>query len=586
MFAETHNMASVDGSRSLQGASDELYDAVCGPCQTDKMGKKATHYCKECKEYLCSPCKDYHRKLAVTKNHNILSGNKISASASGSQGSSFVTFCGCNKNQEVAFYCEDHGDVICDPCKKVKHRNCKITDVKSKSANYRPATLNPVLTKVKSLLRKLDSMQKQRQSDSKTVKSLTEECKKEIKQFRATIDAFFNKLELNILQELADIESKQRQDIDQQIDAPTEGLQMLYSDHKMFEDAKNSEIRVEMFATEVRVSKSLLVYEAMLDEIATNVYTPALHFVGNQRLIDLQSEISSLGELTGKDIRSGFRGKVELKHKKKVLLGKKAASQGQVNVKDSDDEYTPWITICTFLASGHAVLCDNSNEKMKLLDKALVLGGSLKLDSEPSGVSATDDKNVIITLPDTKQLRYIQVFPQLRTGRTIQLDRKCHGIEVFGDEIYTTQYDGSGQGEVQVLDLNGNIKRRLHGSLNFDRPDYIIVSTSGKIFVSDGEESTAGITCMTADGNMVYKYMDKALDDPRGMYVDAKDNILVCENGSDSVYVIMANGKKYGTLLTSHDGISYPHSIAYRETDDTLLVGCSGRDNVFIYKLV
>ena len=580
-------MASVDGCRSLQGVSDELYDAACGPCQTDKMGKKATHYCKECREYLCSPCKDYHRKLAVTKNHNILSGNKIPASASVSQGSGFFTFCGCNKNQEVAFYCEDHEDLICDPCKKVKHRNCKMTDVKSKSAHYTPSMLNPVLTQVKSLKRKLDSMQKQRKSDSKTVKSLTEECKKEIKQFRVMIDAFLDKLELNILQELADFESEQRQGIDEQIDALTEGLQMLDSDHKMFEDARNSENNVEMFATEVRVSKSLHVYEAMLDEIAINAFKPALHFVGNKRLIDLQSEISSLGELTGKDIRSCFRGKVELKHKRKVLIGNKAASQGHVNVKDSDDESTPWITGCTFLTSGHAVLCDFSNKKMKLLDKVLVLGESLKLDSGPWDVSAVDDKNIIITLPDTKELQYIQVFPQLKTGRIVQLDTECYGIDVFGDEIYTTQYDDLGQGEVRVLDLNGDTKKKLQSSLNFDQQDYITVSTPGKkIFVSDGEESTAKITCMTVDGNVVFQYKDEDMVELNGIYVGAEDNILVCDGSSDSVHVIMANGKKYGSLLTSSDGISRPYPIAYRETDDTLLVGCYRIDNIFIYKLV
>ena len=580
-------MDSVDGSRSLQGASDELYDAVCGPCQTDKMRKKATHYCKECKEYLCSPCKDYHRKLAVTKNHNILSGNKIPASASVSQGSGFVTFCGCNKNQEVAFYCEDHGDVICDPCKKVKHRNCKIIDVKSKSANYTPATLNPVLTKVKSLLRKLDDMQRQRESYSEAVKSLTDECKNEIKQFRAKIDAFLDKLEQEILQELVDFDNGQRQGIDQQIAALTEGLQMLDSDHKLLEDARNSENKIEMFTTEVRVSKSLHEYEAMLDEIATNASKPALYFVRNQRLIDLQTKISSLGELTGNDIRSDFRGKVELKHKRKVLLGMKVTSQGQVNVIDSYNESTPWITGCTFLASGHAVLCDNNNKKIKLLDTVLVLGEILNLDSKPWDVSVVDDNNIIITLPDTKQLQYIQVFPQLKTGRTVQLGKICRGIEVFGDEIYTTQYDELGQGAVQVLDLNGNMKRNLQSSFNFDRPDYITVSRSGKkVFVSDGVRITARITCMTTDGNVVFQYKDVDMVEPYGMYVDAEDNILVCDYASNSVHVIIANGKKYGTLLTSSDGISRPYPIAYRETDDTLLVGCYRIDNIFIYKLV
>ena len=201
LLTETHTMTSLNYARSLQGVSDEIYDAVCGPCQTDKIEKKAIHYCKECSTYLCNPCKDYLRKLAVTKNHIILLATKLSVPAPVSQPSDFVTFCGCNRSQEVAFYCKDHRDVICDPCKKIKHHKCKITDVKSKSAGNTTAILNPVLAKAKSLICKLDSMQKQRGSDSKAVKSLIEECKNEIKQFRATIDAFLDKLEHNILEE-------------------------------------------------------------------------------------------------------------------------------------------------------------------------------------------------------------------------------------------------------------------------------------------------------------------------------------------------------------------------------------------------
>ena len=36
-------MASVDGSRSLQGGSDELH-IICGPCQTNKNIKVVTKF--------------------------------------------------------------------------------------------------------------------------------------------------------------------------------------------------------------------------------------------------------------------------------------------------------------------------------------------------------------------------------------------------------------------------------------------------------------------------------------------------------------------------------------------------------------
>ena len=580
-------MTSVDGSTSLQGASDELYDAICGPCQTDNLYKQAHHYCKECREYLCNSCKDAHRKLAISKNHTILSAKQIPAPTSGSQWSGSAPYCSCNKNQQVELYCEDHQKVICNSCKMVKHRNCKTADVQEKSAGYTTAQVNSILAKITSLIHEFDTMQKQRKSDRKELKSLTEECKKKIKGFRASIDAILDNLEKTVMDEVDEYDEEQSRQIDQHITALTTGLQMLDADKKQLEDAKSNQNKVKMFTIEIQVSKSLKEYEAMLAEMENDVSELTLIFEGNKKLADLQSEIISLGSLKRTDRSQCSSHKGGNKSDKKVLLGKQATLQNQVRVRSSDDNDKPWISGCTFMPSGHAVLCDTKNANVKLLDKALVLREHLKPCSGPWDVSVVDDNNAIITLPDTKQLQYIQVFPQLKTGRTIKLDKGCYGIAVFGDEIYTTQYDDSGQGEVQVLDLNGNRKRKVQTDVKFYYPYYITVSRSSKkIFVSGGWHDTATVTCMTTDGNLVYQYKHEELRYPEGMYVDAEDNILVCDSVSNTVQMITASGKKYGTLLSANDGIDWPYSVAYRETDDTLLVGCDSQDHVSIYKLV
>ena len=330
-------------------------------------------------------------------------------------------------------------------------------------------------------------------------------------------------------------------------------------------------------------------FETMLADLENDVSEPILSFEGNKKLDDILIEITSPGKLNLKGIDKSLPPCALSGNpvSRKVLLGKKATLQNQIRVRSSDDETEPWISVCTFMPSGHAVLCDTNNANVKLLDKALVLREHLKLCSRPWDVSVVDDNNVIITQPDTMQLQYIQVFPQLKTGRTIQLDKECRGIEVFGDEIYTTQFDGSGQEEVQVLDLNGNRKRKVQTVVMFCDPYFITVSRSGKkIFVSDGGFGTSTVTCMKSYGNLVYQCLYEELRGPCGMYADAEDNLLVCDYFSNIVQMITANGENYGTLLSSSDGIERPDSIAYRETDDTLLVECLDQDHVSSYKLV
>ena len=256
VLTETHTMASVDGSTSLQGASDELYDAICGPCQTDNLNKQAHHYCNECRKYLCNSCKDVHRKLAISKNHAILPAKQIPAPTSGSQRLVFAPYCSCNKNKQVEFCCEDHTEVICSPCKMVKHRNCKTADVQEKSAGYTTAQVNSILAKITSLIHEFDTMQKQRKSDCKELKRLTEECKKKIKGFRASINAILDNLEKKVMDEVDEYDEEQSGQIDQHITVLTTGLQMLDADKKQLEDAKTNGNKVKKFTTDVRVSNT------------------------------------------------------------------------------------------------------------------------------------------------------------------------------------------------------------------------------------------------------------------------------------------------------------------------------------------
>ena len=273
---------------------------------------------------------------------------------------------------------------------------------------------------------------------------------------------------------------------------------------------------------------------------------------------------------------------------KKLLLGSKIRSRRQIQVKSDNEQSSPGITGCTVLSSDHIVLCDYVNHNLKLLHTTSVRQGTLTLPHEPRDVSAVDDNNVIVTLPWKMQLQYTQVLPQMKAGRVIQLDKKCWGVKVSDDEIYTTCHDNPGQGEVRILELNGTIKRRLgikqDGSFIFISPYYITVSQSDrKIFISDYH--TSSVACMTGDGNIIYQYKHDELKSPLGALVDAGDNVLVCAQSSCTVQLITVDGSKHETLLSSRDLPQLPSFVAYRVSDDTLVVGCWYHDKVFLFQL-
>ena len=266
------------------------------------------------------------------------------------------------------------------------------------------------------------------------------------------------------------------------------------------------------------------------------------------------------------------------------------------------------ITGCAFLPGGDAVLCDINNSDITILSSTFSYRDRLKLSNAPFDVSVLNKIAVIVTCPGSRQLQYIDVFPKLTAGKTVQLDKKCWGIEVANDEIYVTCHNeilvGNRDGEVRIFGLNGNQKRRLginfDGSYKFCWPFYITVNAlSGRLFVSD--QWTGKVTCIgssesyhrydlsrtiigavsISSTNDVYEYSAEDLSFVRGVCVDENDNVMVCGRRSDNVKVIKARGSLHCTLLTNRDGIKYSQSIAYRKSDNMLMVGCG--DTNYLY---
>ena len=112
---------------------------------------------------------------------------------------------------------------------------------------------------------------------------------------------------------------------------------------------------------------------------------------------------------------------------------------------------------------------------------------------------------------------------------------------------------------------------------------YIAVSRSGdKIFLSERDT----VSCVTRDGEIVYRYSGEGFW-LKGLYDDDNENVIVCcsWDNSTTVKIITAAGKNHKIIQNTKDGISNPHCVSFRPSDRSLVVGCHGRKNLFIYKL-
>ena len=293
------------------------------------------------------------------------------------------------------------------------------------------------------------------------------------------------------------------------------------------------------------------------------------------------NQLDKLGYVTVDQIQT-------YKPKRRLFNDMKIKSSSQMNIKLSDDKYNPGITGCEVLPNGQMILCDPNNNNLKLLHSSFTVKEVLDLQAQPWDVSVIKDNSAIITLPFLSQLQYMHLEPSLKSGRVIQLDKLCWGIATADEDMYVTLHNNPGEGEVRILDMEGSLKRRIGvnsgGSFMFGSPDYLTQSAAtGKIYVSDGGTDT--VTCLMSDGSTVYQYNDKDLKWPHGVRVDDEENIIVCGGLSNNVHIVTASGRNNGCLLTARDGIKIPRTVAYRHTDDTLIISCSAQNKLFMYKM-
>ena len=568
----TTDMASVDGSKSLQAASDELFDHVCVPCENEGIVKEAKQYCGVCSEFLCDACVRHHRKLTLTKCHKIVQAHIVSVSSL----RRLSINCGCNNNKETEYYCENHSDVICSPCKDVKHHKCRTIPIQQKCSGYKSSKIDAILAKAKSLKEKYDRLKQNCSKNKKELVRSKDVCQKEIKAFRKELNDFLDTLEQKMLTELEKREEENRKKIDQQITTLSNALQMLDTENMMLGKAKVDGRNQVMFAAEVQAAKTIRDCESRLADLEKEVAEVRLSFEKNKKLADLQADVKSLGAID-KETK-----KVE-QDDKIVLLGKHVQSHIEVDAKldDDDDDDDPWITGCAVIPNGNIVICDRNNDRLKLFANSWVRQESLTI-LDIWRVSVVDPNTVIVTVEGQKKLQYVQILPQLQLGRTIQLDSKCYGVCVSGDDIYVTCKTSNGS-EIRVFSLDGTLKRRVPTDKN-SSPYEITLSPSGeKIFYTDSK--TESVTCMTVDGRIVYQYRDDNLKCATGMYCDSEDNLFVCDFESDNVQAISADGKSCGTLLISSDGLVRPSYIAYRSSDNELIIGCDDLDHLLVYKM-
>ena len=292
---------------------------------------------------------------------------------------------------------------------------------------------NSVLAEIKSLKVKYERLKQESSDSKKEVNKLKEACKKDINRFRKELDTIVDNLESEILVKLDQWKQDKERRVDQNVSTIAAALNVLQVDCKRLEDAKRDGKKEAMFIADTQVSKGFQNYKRKLEDLVTDIETPTLAFERNEILADLVAGIKTLGSLRTqyKSHRQSLKQpEMPLSIKStKMLIDIKIQPRIDLNIRADDNNNTPWISGCTVMPNVHVVLCDFYNYQIELLNDSWTITGQLQLPY-PWDVSVIDSSNVIVASPNKKQLQNVQVFPKMKVGRTLKLDKMCWGVAV------------------------------------------------------------------------------------------------------------------------------------------------------------
>ena len=163
-------------------------------------------------------------------------------------------------------------------------------------------------------------------------------------------------------------------------------------------------------------------------------------------------------------------------------------------------------------------------------------------------------------------------------------EKDCWGIDVAGNKIYVACYrKGKEDAEIRIFGLFGDLMNSFYiykaGSQILKSVTHICVNNSHeRLYVTDPHTNT--VLCLTTTGKLVYE--NKEIKGPKGLCVDDKDKIYVCDKGH-KVESIDSKGRKDKTTFSTESFT--PSSVAFSGTVGRIVVGCTNSEYMSYYKL-
>ena len=520
----------------------------CDVCETES----GEHYCTVCRQTLCNGCKKYHKKVAATKDHEVVPRVQMASAVAS-------TTCSRYPNQTVAFQCGVCEVLVCGKCVTGDHQGHPMVEL-SKIYDDEKAKVEKDIRGIEqktipNLMKAIKEIQPKRDEYKKAIADIRKEMDDEITELRAKLDSIHSD-RLKTLAETEAVGLKQFELVQQDL----EERKRLYTDDVTTCKAKiesNNQVQFISYArtrgTKAQIDKSPVIKFSSYPQI--------------QKVKDDNMEISDL--LAKLNISAKLPCTITYKHIVEPMI---------ISTFKSKSKGIPSICLTN---EGNAWIGASDCREVRLMDHNGKVLRTRKTKSRPTCLAMTssgdvivcphkDDSNTLMKLrADGAEVPLLDVSPSC-----------CNGVSVTEDGDILICITG---GRVLRCNRDGKNVRQLYDGQKTRSAIYAIELPDDNICITDDANKALVITDKTGKSlKQIMKPLGATNYDPWGLACDSVGNILSADYRNGRVYIISQEGEVSELVGKSH-GIQKSIWLAVDSDDNVWIAQDDGHVKVVRY---
>ncbi|KAL4217185.1 hypothetical protein ACF0H5_023638 [Mactra antiquata] len=256
-----------------------------------------------------------------------------------------------------------------------------------------------------------------------------------------------------------------------------------------------------------------------------------------------------------------------------------------IKIKHDIDSNACHIVAMTAVSDNELVIvdCNNNSVKMVNVDND-VISSYIKFDTHPCDITTLPNREVAVIFPAEQLMRILSTTNGLSIKKSIKVSGECLAVEYCNDRFYILYRNPV---KIQISSLSGGVRQYItpHSKCleYIPKPQYIAVdikdTSSTILYLSDGTENS--IISMDQQGEMLAVYKDEGLKNPQAITKTPFGSIYVCNSGQDIIYK-MEEGLTEGiVILSSQDGLAYPHSMCFCPSRKSLYISSGSPESKY-----